>query len=48
MIWRIVSLYWTAMVTAFEVAPPMEIVTGTAVPFVEPPGTCAFTWYSPT
>jgi hypothetical protein len=33
----------TAIVTAFEVVPPMEIVTGTASPLGAPAGTSAFT-----
>ena len=37
-----------AMVTVFEVAPPIEIDTGTALPPGAPGGTCTFTWYSPT
>jgi hypothetical protein len=36
----------TAMVTVFEVAPPMAIMTGTAAPFEEAAGTSASTWYS--
>lgn len=36
------------MVTVFDVAPPMEITTGTAEPLADPAGTSAFTWYSPT
>jgi hypothetical protein len=38
----------TDMVTVFETAPPMEIVTGTAFPVATVAGTCTFTWYTPT
>jgi hypothetical protein len=38
----------TAIVTVFDVAPGMEITTGTALFAANPGGTCAFTWYSPT
>jgi hypothetical protein len=52
-------LHCTAMVTVFDVAPPLwtplavtespkAITTGTAEPLDEPAGTSAFTWYSPT
>lgn len=40
--------YCTATVTWFEVAPPMEIVSGTALPEATPAGTMALTWYRPT
>ena len=36
------------MLTVFEVAPPIAIVTGTAFPFADSAGTSAFTWYSPS
>src|SRR5713226_4384 len=36
------------MVTAFDVAPPIEITTGTAAPLDDRAGISAFTWYSPT
>src|ERR1035437_536196 len=39
---------WTAIVTALDVRPPIEIVTGTALPGAVDAGTRAFTWYSPT
>jgi hypothetical protein len=42
------SFQTTAIVTVFDVAPPMAITTGTAAPFNDPAGTRAFTWYSPT
>jgi hypothetical protein len=38
----------TAIVTVFEVTPPMEIATGTALPASAVAGTRALTWYSPT
>jgi hypothetical protein len=41
-------LYSTAIVTVFDVTPPIEMVTGTAAPPGVPAGTSAFTWYSPT
>jgi len=34
--------YRTAMVTVFERVPPADIITGTALPFADPAGTCAF------
>jgi hypothetical protein len=37
-------IYCTAMVTVFDVTPPMEITTGTADSVADPAGTCAFTW----
>ena len=40
--------YCTATVTVFEVTPPMEIVTGTALPAATSAGTRALTWYRPT
>jgi hypothetical protein len=36
------------MVTVFEVAPSIEIVTGTALPAATVAGTGTLTWYSPT
>jgi len=38
----------TAMVTVFEMAPPMAITTGIAAPIDDAAGTSASTWYSPT
>src|SRR5262249_58629999 len=38
----------TASVTVFEVAPPIEMTTGTADPLGTPAGTSMFTWYKPT
>ena len=38
------SAYRTAIVAVLEVTPPIVIVTGTALPFAEPAGTCTFTW----
>ena len=35
--------YRTAIVTALEVTPPIAMVTGTALPFADPAGTCTFT-----
>ena len=36
------------MVAVFEVTPPIEIATGTALPAATPAGTRALTWYRPT
>ena len=36
------------MVTVFEVEPPIEITTGTALPSADASGTTTLTWYSPT
>jgi hypothetical protein len=36
------------MVTVFDVLPPVETTTGTAVPLGVAAGTRTFTWYKPT
>src|SRR5712692_10346331 len=42
------QVYCTAIVTVFDITPPIDITTGTALPLAEAAGTLAFTWYSPT
>ena len=46
---QLAPLYCTAIVTVFDEDPPVMVsTTGTMLPFEDPAGTCAFTWYKPT